>query len=71
LAPFIDNHQCVKGKTVMFHALHRLYTRNHDGSPSKISFNEATGEVCTSSCRREARLDDYHYVAQYNTLINR
>jgi hypothetical protein len=55
----------------MFHALHRLYTRNHDGSPSKISFNEATGEVCTSSCRREARLDDYHYVAQYNTLINR
>ena len=55
----------------MLHSLHRLYTRNRNASPQKISFDEATGEVCTSSCRREARLDAYHYTAQYNTLINR
>lgn len=55
----------------MLRSLHRLYTRNHDESPRKVWFNEATGEVCTSICRREARLDAYHYAAQYNTLINR
>jgi hypothetical protein len=55
----------------MFHSLHRLYTRTRDASPRRISFDEATGEVCTSSCRREARLDAYHYAAHYNTLINR
>ena len=55
----------------MLHSLQRLYTRTRDASSRKISFDEATGEVCTSSCRREARLDAYHYGAQYNTLINR
>ncbi|HEY8686533.1 MAG TPA: hypothetical protein VIO57_13080 [Chloroflexota bacterium] len=55
----------------MLHSLHRLYTQIHDESPKKVSFNESTGEVCTSSCRREARLAAYHDVAQYYTLINR
>lgn len=53
------------------HSLHRLSTRNHPDLPPKISFNEVAGEVCTATCRREARLDTYHFQAQYNTLINR
>jgi hypothetical protein len=55
----------------MLHSLHRLYTRLHVESPRKVSFDEATGEVCTSTCRREARLDAYHDAARYNTLVNR
>ena len=51
--------------------LQRLYTQIHDEHPQKISFDEAAGEVCTATCRREARLDTYHRQAQYFTLINR
>jgi hypothetical protein len=56
---------------VILHRLQRFYTRNHEEHPQKVSFNEAAGEVCTATCRREARLDTYHYQAQYFTRINR
>lgn len=55
----------------MLHSLHRLTTRIHVEPSRKVSFEEGTGEVCTSTSRREARLDAYHFAAQYNTLVNR
>lgn len=55
----------------MLHALHRLHLRHHEDSPRKVSFDESRGEVCTPSCRRDARLDAYHYSAHYHTLIDR
>jgi hypothetical protein len=52
-------------------SLHRLAIRSHGEPLRRVSFDEAAGEVCTATCRREARLDSVHRQAQYFTLINR
>lgn len=50
--------------------LQRLYP-HHQASGARVSLNEAAGEVCTATCRRESRLETYHHQAQYYTLVHR
>ncbi len=55
----------------MAHLFQRRQRRSDDGAFQRIEFNEDRGSVCDAACRRDGRLENYHFEAQYLTRVLR
>jgi hypothetical protein len=55
----------------MSHIIARLYRRAATTTVERAEYDEEHGSVCTAACRRDSRLDHYHFDAQYLTRVSR